>query len=189
MRLFVAADISDDTRRALQRVREQLRPRLEAEDRPPRLVWVGDEAAHVTLRFIGSVPDAAAIEIEGMMREPFAIEPFDVTWDALGTFPGGRSPRVIWIGASAGLDPMRRLADVVNARIDRLVPSVETRPFAPHLTVARVKDPGHGVNWAGALAAVTLEPTLTRVAHVTLYESRVTDKGSTYTVRTRTRFG
>ena len=170
-------------------MRAQLRPRLEAEERPPRVVWVGDDAAHVTLRFIGSVPDPVAIEIEGVMRQPFAIEPFDVMLDALGTFPGGRSPRVIWIGASGGLDPIRRLADVVNARVDRIVPSMETRPYAPHLTVARVKDPGHGVNWASALAGVTLEPTLTRVTHVTLYESRVTAKGSTYTVRTRTRFG
>ena len=184
MRLFVAVDVSDDTRRAFRRAREELQTHLVFKT-PPRLVWVGDDAAHMTLRFIGSVPDAQAALIEEALRPAFSLSPFDLELGTLGTFPPGRSPRVVWMGATSDLEPMRLLARLVNGRIDPIVPNQETRPYSPHLTIARVKDPGRGVDWAGALARVTAEPTRSRVDRVTLYESRVTSKGSTYTVRMR----
>ena len=182
MRLFVAVDISDNTRRAFKRVREQLEGCLVYRT-SPRVVWVDDEAAHVTLRFIGSVPDAQATLIEDALRPAFGLPTFDLEWGTVGTFPPGRSPRVVWMGATSDLEPMRQLARLVNGRIDPIVPNHETRPYSPHLTIARVKDPGRGVDWAGALARVRPEPTVSHVDHVTLYESRVTSKGSTYTVR------
>ena len=184
MRLFVAVDISDDTRRAFRRAREELQARLVFRT-PPRLVWVADDAAHITLRFIGSVPDAQATLIEEALRPAFSLSPFDLELGTLGTFPPGRSPRVVWMGATSDLEPMRLLARRVNERIDPIVPNQETRLYSPHLTIARVKDPGRGVDWAGALARVTPEPTRSRVDRVTLYESRVTSKSSTYTVRMR----
>jgi 2'-5' RNA ligase len=183
-RLFVAADISDATRRAFHRVREQLQARLTYR-KAPRLVWVGDDAAHVTLRFIGAVTDLQASRIEEVLAPAFELPAFDLEWATLGTFPPGRSPRVVWIGATSDLDPMRRLATLVNARINPVVPNDDMRPYSPHLTIARVKDPGRGVNWTAALGAVALDPSVSRVDHVTLYESRVTSKGSTYTVRMR----
>ena len=183
MRLFVAADISDATRRAFRRAREALQTRLTYRA-APRLVWVSDDAAHVTLRFIGSVDEHQASRIEEALCPTFEIAAFDLEWTAIGTFPSGRSPRVVWMGAT-DVDAMRRLAALVNARIDPIVANQETRPYSPHLTIARVKDPGRGVDWAGAMAAITVEPTVSRVDHITLYESRVTSKGSTYTVRMR----
>jgi RNA 2',3'-cyclic 3'-phosphodiesterase len=186
MRLFVAADISDDTRREFRRVREQLEPRLAAARVPPRLVWVADEAAHVTLRFIGQAADDQVARIESALAIPIEQAAFALSWRTLGTFPSGRSPRVVWLGTSDEVAPSRGLAAIVNARLDPIVGAAEDRPYTPHVTLARVKDPGRGVEWSKALAGVAVEPTVSRVEHITLYESRVTSRGSTYTVRMRT---
>ena len=189
MRLFIAVDVSSETRREFRRVREQLRPRLEASRVAPRLVWVADEAAHVTLRFIGSVAVEDGQRLEAALQDRIALPAFTLSWRTLGTFPSGRSPRVVWLGTTDKVEPMRELAALVNSRVDPIVGPAEDRPYTPHLTLARVKDPGRGVEWTRTLASVTVEPTVSRIDHVTLYESHVTAKGSTYTVRMRTSLG
>ena len=186
MRLFVAVDISDDTRRAFRDVREQLEPHLHRARHPPRVVWIKDDAAHVTVRFIGAVADGRVRAIEAALHEPIEIAPFVLEWSIVSTFPSGRSPRVVWLGATNDLEPIRQLATLVNARLDALVGAGESRPLTPHLTLARIKEPGRGVAWAQALAGVKTTPTLSRIDHVTLYESQTGPKGSTYTVRMRT---
>ena len=189
MRLFVAADISNETRRAFRRVREQLQPQLDAARVPPRLVWVADEAAHITLRFIGSVADQQVPRIHAALQPAIDRPSFALSWQTLGTFPSGRSPRVVWLGTTDDVEPMRELAAIVNARLTPILGAPEDRDYTPHLTLARVKDPGRGVEWSQTLARVAVEPTSTRIEHVTLYESHVTSKGSTYTVRMRTPLG
>ena len=180
MRLFVAADVGDETRAQIRAVREQLAPLLAAARRPPRVTWVKDEGAHVTLRFIGEVSDEAGEEIEGALTPDFAMKAFEVRWDRVGTFPGGRSPRVIWIGPAVGADELGDLAREVEDRLAPLVGPGEVRPFKAHLTIGRVKEPGR-FEWSDALSRVRLEPTVTRVDHVTLYRSRLSPKGPTYT--------
>jgi 2'-5' RNA ligase len=149
---------------------------------PPRVTWVRDEAAHVTLRFIGEVSDDVARTVEEALRAPFDLPVFDVKWDQLGTFPGGRAPRVVWIGTTEGVKPLSALASRVAARLDPLIGAGETRPFKAHLTVGRIKEPGRNVNWRELLTRVRLKRTITRVDHVTLYQSRLSPKGPTYTV-------
>lgn len=179
MRLFVAADISEETRAQIRAIREQLTAQfVEARD-APRVTWVKDEGAHVTLRFIGEVSDERAAAIQTVLLSDVVLEPFDVRWDRLGTFPGGRSPRVIWIGATSGGGGLAELARQVEDRLTPVVGPGETRPFKAHLTVGRVKEPGRFI-WPEALSRVTLEPTMTHVDHITLYRSRLSPKGPTY---------
>lgn len=189
MRLFVAADLSSETRRELRRVRNQLQPRLDAARVPPRLMWVADEAAHITLRFLGSVPDEHVPAIEAALQAPIDLASFTLSFQTVGAFPSGRSPRVVWLGPTDGIEPMRRLAALVNARVTPIAGPAEDRPYSPHVTLARVKDPGRGVGWTRALASVTVESTLSRIDHVTLYQSHVTANGSTYTERMRAPLG
>jgi 2'-5' RNA ligase len=153
------------------------------------VVWIKDEAAHVTVRFIGAVDDGRVPAIEAALHEPIEIGPFDLEWSIVGTFPSAGAPRVVWLGATNDLEPIRQLATLVNARLDALVGAGESRPLTPHLTLARIKEPGRGVAWAQALAGVKTTPTLSRIDHVTLYESHTGPKGSTYTVRMRTPLG
>lgn len=187
MRLFVAVDLDDQTRAQLAAARDAIRDAIEQAPVPPRVTWVKDEAAHVTVRFIGEVADAAAPAVQAAVARGFGIPPFDVRWQSLGTFPGGRRPRVLWLGpgGAEAIDAMRRLAREVNERLEPLVGPAESRPFTPHVTIGRVKDPGRGVAWAQAMARVVWTPTTTYVDHVTLYVSRLSPKGPTYTALRR----
>jgi 2'-5' RNA ligase len=185
MRLFVAADVGDRAKAQIRAIREQLIPALAASRRAPRVTWVDEDGAHVTLRFIGEVSDDCAAEIETALSQDFAVGPFEVQWDRLGTFPDGRSPRVLWIGASSGAEQLAELAELVDARLIAIVGPGESRPFKAHLTVGRIKEPG-GFAWAEAVSRLHLEPCVTRVDHVTLYRSRLSPKGPTYTEVLRT---
>ncbi len=181
MRLFVAIDISDDTRAELSRVRTVLERKLAAAQMPPRVAWVAAENAHVTVRFIGNVSDETGERVRSALASPFDIAPFDVEFAGLGAFPNSRRPRVVWIGAESGADQVAGIADAVNARLDAIIGPGEARPFRAHLTVGRVKEPGKGVDWERALASANARRTPSRIDHVTLYLSRVSSKGPTYT--------
>jgi 2'-5' RNA ligase len=180
MRLFVAVDIDDRTRAQLAQTRAALQAILDQARVPPRITWVKDASAHVTLRFIGEAPETAAANIQRALTSPWPTPPFDVQWEYLGAFPTPRRPRVLWVGPeSATL--LVRLADAVNQKLQRLLGPGEDRPFAPHLTLGRVKESGIGVQWERALETCPWETTTTRIDHVTLYVSRLSPKGATYT--------
>jgi 2'-5' RNA ligase len=180
MRLFVAVYIDDRTRAQLRAAREAIQSVVDRARVPPRLTWVKDESAHVTMRFIGEASESTAAKIEQALTTPWALAPFDVRWERLGAFPNARRPRVLWVGPAFAED-LARLAAAVSGKVDPLIGAGEARPFTPHVTLARVKDAGKAVEWSRALDARRWVTTVTRVDHVTLYLSRPSSKGPTYT--------
>jgi 2'-5' RNA ligase len=195
VRLFVAADIDDQTRAQLPPVRNAIESAVAQAVVAPRVTWVRPELAHVTLRFIGEVPDAVGENAAAALGRGFEMPPFEIRWTHLGTFPrAGRTaqdgddrrrprnfPKVIWIGAATGRESLARLARLVDERLMPIVGAGDTRPFKAHLTIGRVRDPGRGVDWSDAIAQARLEPTTTLVDHVTIYQSKLSPKGPTYT--------
>ena len=147
---------------------------------PPRITWVAPGAAHVTLRFLGHVPDDMLSTIQGALTA-IRVAPFEVRWETVGTFGGLRNPRVIWVAPTLGTDQLKSLAEQVNTQLDPVVGPGESRPFKPHLTFGRVREAGRRVDWAQALAAVRWTPTVSLVDRIVLYESRLSPKGPTYT--------
>lgn len=180
MRLFVAIDLSDDTRAQLRDVRSALERRLAAATRAPRVTWVADAAAHVTVKFIGEVPDAIGHEVRAALTAPISCEPYDLEFSGVGAFPNSRRPRVVWIGATKGQEETARVAAAVNARLTPIVGAAEDRPFRAHLTVARVKELAP-FDWNTAFGIVRASRTASRVDHVTLYRSITAPQGPTYT--------
>jgi RNA 2',3'-cyclic 3'-phosphodiesterase len=166
-------------------VSSRLRAALSRERGTPRLVWVPGHAAHVTLRFIGEVPDTTLTAIEAALGPGIAHPPFPVTWQTVGMFPPGRRPRVVWMGATAGHAGLVTLAARLDTQLESVIARREGRRLTPHVTVARVKDAGQGIDWPRVVADATPRATVTDVDHVTLYQSHLSEKGSTYTVRLR----
>jgi 2'-5' RNA ligase len=181
MRLFAAVDVGSDTRAEVRRVQESLQRQFASLRDAPRMAWVADDKAHLTLRFIGEVAEEVGARALDAMLAPFPVPPFEVEWTGTGTFPTGSRPRVVWIGVSRGNDRIAALAADVSDRLSPVVGPGESRPFRAHLTVGRVKEPGSRVDWAAALAASEPRTTRTVVDHVTLYQSRTSPKGATYT--------
>ena len=136
LRLFVACELPPAVRDALGCVQEELRTRGVG-----RLRWVRPEGIHLTLKFLGEVPAAKREAVEnalaGAVVSPFAL---DVRLGSLGGFGGRQRLRVIWVGLEGDVEGLVRLAALVEEALGPLGFPRERRPFAPHLTLARVPD-------------------------------------------------
>jgi 2'-5' RNA ligase len=133
-RLFVACELSDEVRRALAAVQDGLRRTTSL-----RLRWVRPEGIHITLKFLGEVEAARVEEIERTLGA--AVEPFEarVCPAGLGGFGESRL-RVVWVGMEGDVDRLVGLAACVDEALSALGFPRERRPFAAHLTLARVPD-------------------------------------------------
>jgi RNA 2',3'-cyclic 3'-phosphodiesterase len=139
VRLFGALELPDAWRDVAIDVRSALDAALEFEQSSV-LRWVRPDLLHVTLRFLGELPDP---ELEGL-QEALArhIEPFDLALalDRVGHFGSRQRPQVVWLGIGGNVAGLRALADRVDrACVEAGAPS-DARAFQPHITLARIRD-------------------------------------------------
>jgi RNA 2',3'-cyclic 3'-phosphodiesterase len=180
VRVFVAVDIGDAVRAEVARVRAAIQSQLEAVEHPPRVVWVAPASLHVTLRFLGEVPDSKIPHLRDALADPFDMAPFEIEWRGLGAFPLPRHPKALWMGVVHGAAQLGHLEAEVSSRLDGTL-AAETQPFRPHLTLGRVKVTGKGIDWTKVLQSVDVRGVTSLVDHVTLYQSRLSAKGPQYT--------
>lgn len=183
MRLFIAIDLDDDARAAIADAQRRLKAAFD--DSRSAIKWVRPEQMHLTLVFLGEIQEARAAEIVAALDDGVRQAPFDLTFAGIGVFPPRGAPNVLWVGASSGeaasIALQRELAD----RVQRLGVVLERRPFHPHLTLARWKT-SRGADRARALESARDAPIATvRVDHATLYQSRLSSAGPTYTALAR----
>jgi 2'-5' RNA ligase len=183
MRLFIGVELDDRTRAAAADAAEQLRRRLQRAAPDLHARWVAAPNLHITLWFIGEVPDANAAALAGALgATAFATPAFDLALSGCGAFPPSGPPRVFWIGVAAGGGRMLDLHRELEGRLRPLGYEPERRAYSAHLTIARVKDPGRAAARAvrGALAATRADCGTCPIAAVTLFRSRLSPHGATY---------
>jgi 2'-5' RNA ligase len=133
--------------------------------------WVTAEHMHVTLRFLGSVAEG---DVAGMIAALARIVAprFELAFAGVGTFPPRPSSRkpahVLW----AGLAPSPALHALKAAVDAALGPEPDARPYAPHVTLARLRDvrPAELARFVDANREVASAPFPIDAFH--LYESR-----------------
>jgi RNA 2',3'-cyclic 3'-phosphodiesterase len=131
MRLFTGLDLPPDVVRNLDGLMARLRPAAPIQ-------WSTPANLHVTTKFIGEWPPARLEELKTALGRLRSRNPIQVALRRLGFYPNAHSPRIFWCGIEApGLDA---LAAGTDAATSLLGVARETRPFAPHLTLARIKD-------------------------------------------------
>ncbi len=95
MRAFVAVEITEPgITGAIENLQSEL---LRAEPGGARPVGAG--LLHITLQFLGEVPEGAESRVIGALGS-IKFDAFDVRIGGVGAFPNARSPRVVWVGAS-----------------------------------------------------------------------------------------
>jgi len=180
MRLFVACEIAAPVKTAAVALIDELAQRASRLAPSSRITWLTADRLHVTVRFIGFVDDTRAASIRAALSGALPVGAFDLAVSGVGAFPPKGPPRVLWAGLTAGTD---RLVDVerhVSTVLARLGIAAEARPYAPHLTLARARDAA-GLRTAALLEGVSGAILgTTRVAAITLFESRLSPKGPTY---------
>lgn len=142
MRLFLALDLPPAVREALGGLQQELSRRAGG------WRWIRAEGLHLTLRFLGEVPDAAVERQAEVWRQVAArARPVGVAFRGIGVFPNERSARVLWVGAVE--EPPEGRLEALAAAFEEAAASLgfprESRPFRPHLTVARALPGGRPV--------------------------------------------
>jgi 2'-5' RNA ligase len=130
MRLFVALEIPSAVREKLAALIEALRAVS------PQTRWVRTENLHVTLKFIGEVPEAKLADIRVALAGIRSDLPCTLDFRGLGFFPNEKYPRVLWAGVEAPPN-FRTLAADIDLAMEPLGIPREHRPFSPHLTLSR----------------------------------------------------
>lgn len=178
MRMFLAVDIESGARAAVMAIVNRLRRTLG--DKGPRVTWVGGAQLHITLHFLGEVDDSRVERIRALHEPPLAIAPFQLSLGRIGTFPAYGAPRVIWIGLDEGRAELASIHDDLGERLRAIGVAVESRSFAPHLTIGRIRSRIHPSS-ARALSPAAIDPPIrSAVECVTAYESRLTRDGPQY---------
>ncbi|HEY3158648.1 MAG TPA: RNA 2',3'-cyclic phosphodiesterase [Vicinamibacterales bacterium] len=181
MRLFVAAEIGEALATTVAELSRELQRRAGETARHAKVTWVPADRLHLTVRFIGEVDDARAAAIREALEPPLNIAPFDLTLAGAGAFPKGGAPRVLWVGVVSGQDQLIAAERAISAGLARLGIPEEERPYRPHLTLARVREAA-GLRTARLLEGLT-DRTLgtVRIDAITLFQSKLSPKGPTYT--------
>ena len=118
------------------------------------LRWVRGEHLHLTLRFFADLPPARAAAVAAAAAAACAAAaPFDLEVRGLGRFPAHGPLRVVWAGLGAGREALVALAAALGRELEARGFPPEERPFAPHLTLARARDPRGSKENARAVAA------------------------------------
>jgi 2'-5' RNA ligase len=147
----------------------------------PKTRWVNPANLHVTLKFIGNVATEALPSIERALAGLSVPRPFDIEFRALGFFPNERRPAVIWVGIAAAPE-LASLAAKIDEAVGGCGIARDTRPFAPHLTLARFHPP-HVSAALRAQAAQSKDRLFAKqsVSEFSLMESKLKSTGAEYT--------
>lgn len=142
--------------------------------------WAVRDQWHLTLEFLGAVRELAPV-VTALAGAAGAEPRFGFRLGAAGAFPRPRRARVIWIGAGEGAGPLARLASAVETALTPVGYAAGARPFRPHLTVARLRDPADVRAALDAIGPGAVGPAWT-VEELVLFESRLSPRGATYSV-------
>jgi 2'-5' RNA ligase len=183
MRLFVAVDLDDAARAAIHAEQKRIASAMRDARSPLKLVHA--DQMHLTIVFLGEVAEAAAPAIVDAVGRPVAIAPFDLVFEGAGVFPPHGAPRVLWIGVGAGARELGDLQRELAGRVAACGVSLESRPFHPHLTLARWRESRPADRRKALDAADVGVAARVRVTSATLYHSTLSSAGSTHTVLTR----
>ena len=174
MRLFTGIDLPTATADRLDLLISRLRGLA-------HLKWSPAYNLHITTKFIGEWPQDRLEELIAKLTSVPTRDRLDVEVRGLGWFPNPHHPRVFWAGVHGG-PSMAELARATDEACVELGIPAETRPFSPHLTLARIKDPVplHGLQKAIAELDSVEFGSFTAPSYI-LYLSKPGPAGSIYT--------
>ena len=187
-RTFIALEMHPSMQRALGQTIERFAQAL------PTLRWVGAAGIHLTLAFLGELDDERlALAMEATQAAARNFPAFAYRLAAPGMFGSPQQPRVIWMGiedqpiGQLSGSPLQRLHHTLNRELERRGFETEKRPFSPHLTLARVRQPLTPAEQQSLQRLLhskldNASSTLYKVNHLNVMKSELSRAGAKYSV-------
>ena len=174
LRLFAGVGLSPVVRDAIARLSGAMRSGL------PGWRFVAPDAIHLTLRFFGATePERVTPLVDGLRAVAETTPRFRLRITGWGVFPDRRRPRVMWCGIDGEVERLAELAAGCEEVARACGYAEESRPFRPHLTIARARtDRRAAPPPAGEAPSLGELP----VDSMNLYRSRLESSGAVYEV-------
>ena len=133
-------------------VRDALSDFLEPREGLP---WIIPEQWHLTLAFMGAVPEHRIDDLAQGLTERLARHTaFTVRLVGAGCFPSPERARVLWLGVDpVGAGHLSELSSQARQVANAVGAAPDGTTFMPHLTLARLRRPIQATRWLRVLDA------------------------------------
>ena len=160
-RLFLGVPLDDSVRAMLAQHLEQ----HPVPGRPvPPVNW------HLTIRFLGNVDQIAMERLIAELDQADLGKVFEIVLGEMGAFPRPARASVVWLALDKGQERLSELNEIAEEASQAVGLSPEERPFAPHLTLSRIRPE---LDVRTGLAAYRQAPLQWTVGEMVLYESHM----------------
>jgi 2'-5' RNA ligase len=184
-RVFVAIELPAAVRRRLIEHINRLRSTMP----DVRASWSREENLHLTLKFLGDTPLPKVQALaQAAQRAASGVQPFEIILGGCGAFPSRGLPRVLWVGIA---DPTGKLAELhrmLEGECAKAGFPREVRPFHPHLTIARMRNPHNSRDLEAIHKEIGFEPEAVFASELAVIRSELRSEGSRHTVISRCSF-
>jgi len=180
VRSFIAIELPDELKEGLAQIEAQLKL-----GKPSSVKWVDPSSIHLTLKFLGNIAVDRISAITQVMEEATqGISPFHLEVTGLGVFPNLKRVQVAWVGIGGEIDKLGQIQQRIESSLAPLGFTAESRPFTPHLTLARLRDRASAderQRFGQLIAGTRFEAVYTiKVASINLMRSQLTRDGAIY---------
>lgn len=166
MRIFIAIEIPDEIKKEIIEIQKHL-PAFKRK-------LTEEENLHLTLKFLGEIEENKIEEVKKRLRE-IKFKSFEAEIDKIGFFDK-RDRGIIWLN----LTNCENLQKEIDQKLKGLF-EVEKR-FMSHLTIARTKLIKNKKEFLEELKKIKIQKNNFFVKEFKLIESKLSEKGSEYSV-------
>lgn len=177
MRIFIAVNLPDSVKKALERVILVLKHENQAQP----IKWVEPQLLHITLHFLGGLELNDADKVSEVLEKTVSrFSKMRFRLGELGAFPDLKNPRIIFAQATEiGDGSIAKLRHELFSRLKDLGFEVDDRKWIPHITIGRVKERTSSLQ---GTEKINIEPIEWVASSVDLMESVLKPEGPEYKV-------
>lgn len=149
----------------------------------PMCAWTPIESIHLTVKFLGEIESSELPPLADEIRRVTVNSGgFSLRLQGVGAFPNLRAPNILWCGIQGDIEKLRALQQVVESACAELGFPCEERPFAPHLTLGRIRSRR---NLRPLLNCIRINSPLECVAsieRINIYQSSLSPSGAIHKI-------
>ncbi|MFZ3071931.1 MAG: RNA 2',3'-cyclic phosphodiesterase [Thermodesulfobacteriota bacterium] len=187
VRAFIAIEIPEEIKKEISSIQDELKKSL---GKTPGISWARPATTHLTLKFLGDVPEEKIGDIEEALRlSTRGIKAFTVSVTGIGGFPNLENPRVLWAGIQESAE-LENLHVAMENSLYAVGFEKDEKPFRPHLTLARIKSPVEGKKLSKAIKELRTDINADFIADsVILFKSELSSRRAVHTPIAKTILG